>query len=165
MTCNYHASILWKITRSLNNSGVGGFRRRPAGLPPEDVGVPHSSTTPCPSRTDTALLVWTLKWSKSEGKKKRNEKRDPRRISHIREEPSWVKAFSKTLAHAYKETVMRITRLQCLRERERERERLSLFCASVKYLTKIESRNLHPGRKGDIRSKLHDMGSMQITKH
>lgn len=33
--------------------------------PPEDVGVPQSNTTPCPSRTDTALLVWTLKWSKS----------------------------------------------------------------------------------------------------
>lgn len=42
----------------------------PESSPPEDVGVPHSSTTPCPSRTDTALLVWTLKWSKSEERKK-----------------------------------------------------------------------------------------------
>lgn len=35
--------------------------RWPDILPPEEVGVPQSSTTPCPSRTDTALLEWTLK--------------------------------------------------------------------------------------------------------
>jgi len=35
-------------------------------LPPECVGGPQSRTTPCPSRTLTALLtVWVLKFSRS----------------------------------------------------------------------------------------------------
>lgn len=40
-------------------------------LPPECGGGPHSRTTPWPSRTDTELLLWVLKLSKSEKERKR----------------------------------------------------------------------------------------------
>ena len=42
-------------------------------LPPECGGGPHSSTTPCPSRTDTEPLLCVLKFSRS-GKECKNQK-------------------------------------------------------------------------------------------
>lgn len=39
-------------------------------LPPARGGGPQSSTTPCPSRTDTALLIFVLEFSRSVYEKK-----------------------------------------------------------------------------------------------
>lgn len=85
-------------------------------LPPEEVGVPQSNTTPCPSRTDTALLVWTLKWSKSDRREKMKRKLTVG--CHISGEwkRGWVKAFCKTLTQTHKKAVMKIALLQGPRE-------------------------------------------------
>lgn len=60
---NYKKVNEWWRDYTLNFNKLQGRRlsRKPENLPPEEVGVPQSNTTPCPSRTDTALLVWTLK--------------------------------------------------------------------------------------------------------
>lgn len=52
-------------------------------LPPAWGGGPQSSTTPWPSRTDTALLRLPLKFSRSDGKTEENSSRRKSRVEAV----------------------------------------------------------------------------------